>query len=88
MIPIVFGTLEWLFKSGTVANLAYLAWLIYTKVGYRKGWQAIYEFGNAGMLSQLEYHLPKKMTSGVLWRKVEATLPSLITTIKTWRETK
>jgi hypothetical protein len=33
MIPIVFGTLEFIFKSGTVTNLALMAWTIYRHVG-------------------------------------------------------
>ena len=86
MIPIVFGTLEFLFKSGTVANLALMAWTIYRHVGGKTSWQAVYDLGTSSILSQLAQHLPYKMTSGALWKKVTASLPYVIGAIKAWRE--
>ena len=86
MIPIVFGTLEFLFKSGTVANLALVAWTIYRHVGGRRGWDVVYNLGTSSILSQLAQYLPYKMTSGALWKKVGATLPYITGAIKAWRE--
>jgi len=88
MIPIVFGTLEFLFKSGTVANLALVAWTIYRHVGGRRGWQVVYELGTPSLRSELMRYLPKRMTKSDLWAKVNASLPYVIGAIKAWRETK
>ena len=86
MIPIVFGTLEFLFKSGTVANLALVAWTIYRHVGGRRGWDVVYNLGTSSLLMQLKTYLPKRMTESDLWAKVNASLPYVIGAIKAWRE--
>jgi hypothetical protein len=85
MIPIVFGTLEFLFKSGTVANLALVAWTIYTKVGNQRGWQVL-EYATPIILKQLNEELPQWFKDRANFKRVEASLPYLLGAIKAWRE--
>jgi hypothetical protein len=86
MIPIVFGTLEFLFKSGTVANLALVAWTIYTKVGGKRGWEAL-SLATPTVLDQLAIYLPAWFKTRVHFDKVRQSLPYLLGAIKAWRET-
>lgn len=82
---VAFGFLEFLFKSGTVANLALVAWTIYTKVGGKRGWDAL-EYATPTILKQLNQYLPEWFKERSHFAKVEASLPYVLGAIKAWRE--